>query len=204
MLGSIQKKTYMSYESEFEVVDLIINSSFETRGVDAFSLAVIKSERQLRRLFTFLIYQNPTYNKTDSKKLKEVLCNNKNLYFKDFIKGINKILSRPINELYGEDYENDYKKISEIIKIRNKVFHGQLTSLELSRTDLFEKTDELKIWCKKLSTIMINEIGYDGFERNSYQKSKIELNIRNLDQFDTFEKFRLFIENKRKKNQQHS
>lgn len=184
----------MSYESEFEVVDLIINSSFQTRGVDAFSLAIIKSERQARRLFTFLIYQNPTYNNKDTKRLREVLINNRNVYFIDFIKGINEILSRPIEELYGENYENDFRKIINLTKIRNKIFHGQVTKFELSRADLLEKTNDIKIWCKRLSITMKNEIGYDGFERNSFRKSTLNLNLRNFEKFDSIEKYKIFIE----------
>lgn len=49
----------MSYTSEFETVDLILNSSCITKGVDAFALSLIKAERQMRKLFTFLVYQNP-------------------------------------------------------------------------------------------------------------------------------------------------
>jgi hypothetical protein len=49
----------MSYSAEFESVNLIVQSQTGTRGVDAFALALIKAECQIRRLFTYLIYQFP-------------------------------------------------------------------------------------------------------------------------------------------------
>ena len=184
----------MSYENEFGVIDLIINSNFETRGVDAFSLAVIKSERQVRRLFTFLVFQNPIYNEKDSMSLRKVLSNNTKVYFKGFIDGINLILTHSIEDLYGVDYQKDFKKISEIVVIRNKIFHGQLTKFDLSRDDLISKTEEIKNWCNNLSNIMVNEIGYDGFERNSFHKSKLIIDLKNFENFNTIEKYKTFIE----------
>lgn len=185
----------MSYENEFGVVDLIINSNFETKGVDAFSLAVIKSERQVRRLFTFLVFQNPIYNESDSMNLRKVLSNNTRVYFKGFIDGINLILPHSIEDLYGVEYQNDFKNISKIVEIRNKIFHGQLTQFNLSREDLFSKTEEIKKWCNNLSIIMVNEIGYDGFERNSFHKSKLIIDLKNFENFDTIEKYKIFVEN---------
>jgi len=184
----------MSYENEFGVIDLIINSNFETRGVDAFSLAVIKSERQVRRLFTFLVFQNPIYNEKDSMSLRKALSNNTEVYFKGFIDGINLMLTHSIEELYGVNYQKDFKKISEIVGIRNKIFHGQVTQFFLSREGLISKTEEIKNWCNNLSNIMVNEIGYDGFERNSFHKSKLIIDLKNFENFDTIEKYKTFIE----------
>lgn len=47
----------MNTNHEFDTVGLIVNSTSETRGVDAFALATIKAERQLRKLFTHLVFQ---------------------------------------------------------------------------------------------------------------------------------------------------
>jgi hypothetical protein len=51
----------VSCEAEFATVDLIIRSNAETRGVDAFALALLKAERQIRRLFIHLVYQFPCF-----------------------------------------------------------------------------------------------------------------------------------------------
>ena len=50
-----------SCAAEFRTVDLIVASSAETRGVDAFALSVIEAERQIRRLVTHLVYQFPSF-----------------------------------------------------------------------------------------------------------------------------------------------
>lgn len=185
----------MSYENEFGVIDLIINSNFETRGVDAFSLSLIKAERQVRKLFTFLVFQNPVYKFGDSKMLKEVLANNKHVYFRDFINGIDLIITHSIENSYGIDYQEDLNNILKFIEIRNKLFHGQLTSYNLTREELISKTEKIRNWCYKLSIAMLKEIGYDGFERNSFHKSKLILNLHNFEHFDSFEKYKIFIEN---------
>ena len=166
----------MSYENEFGVIDLI------------------KAERQVRKLFTFLVFQNPVYKVGDSKMLKEVLANNKHVYFRDFINGIDLIITHSIENSYGIDYQEDLNKLLEFIEIRNKLFHGQLTNYNLTREELILKTEEIKNWCYKLSIAMINEIGYDGFERNSFHKSKLILNLHNFEHFDSVEKYELFIE----------
>lgn len=42
---------------EFDTIDLLLSSDAPTRAVDAFALAVIKIERQFRKIFTNLVYQ---------------------------------------------------------------------------------------------------------------------------------------------------
>ncbi|HEY8659027.1 MAG TPA: hypothetical protein VIL78_08315, partial [Hanamia sp.] len=67
----------MDYEQDFATVNLILETSFETRGVDAFVLSLIKAEKQIRRVFTFLIFQNPAFTSKDYWSLRETLANNK-------------------------------------------------------------------------------------------------------------------------------
>lgn len=55
----------MNYEQDFETNNLILKTEIETRGVDAFILSFIKCEKQARRIFTFLVFQNPVYEITD-------------------------------------------------------------------------------------------------------------------------------------------
>ena len=126
--------------------------------------------------------------------LRKVLSNNTKVYFKGFIDGINLILSHSIENLYGGNYQKDFKKISVIVGIRNKIFHGQVTQFFLSREDLISKTKEIKNWCNNLSKIMVKEIGYDGFERNSFHKTKLMIDLKNFENFNTIEKYKTFIE----------
>jgi len=183
----------MNYKNEFGTVELIMNSKFITKGVDSFSLALIKAEKQIRKLFTFLIFQNPVYCSKDCHKLRNILAENKNVYFEDFIKGINLILTKSLHELYGVNYKKDLAEINKCIKIRNKIFHGQLTYKSLSRDELIEKTNNIRKWCKQLASMLNEEIDYDGFGRNSFQKSKNKLTLKNFDKFDTIEKYKQFI-----------
>lgn len=76
----------MSYSEEFSSVDLLINSSAKTRGVDAFVLSLIKAERQIRKLFTYLIFKYPSFGTTDVLNLRESLVQSRKVYFEGFIK----------------------------------------------------------------------------------------------------------------------
>ncbi len=78
-----------NYAQEFETVDVIINSTARTCGVDAFALSVIKAERQIRKLVTHLIYQFPCFELGDILSLRQTLVNNRGVYFEGFEKGFN-------------------------------------------------------------------------------------------------------------------
>lgn len=183
----------MDYDHEFGTIELLIKSDFETRGVDSFSLAIIKAERQIRKLFTFLIFQNPSYSLKDTIHLRNALYENRRVYFQGFINGISLILTKSLEDFYGDNYQKYLEKIEECILVRNKIFHGQVTDRFLSRDELISKTCDIQIWCKQLAFVMTEEIGYDGFGRNSFRKSETKLNLQNLDKFDAIEKYILFI-----------
>jgi hypothetical protein len=164
----------MSYESEFETVKLIRQSTAETRAVDAFALSLIKAERQLRKIFTYLIFQNLVFSCADINALRNTLFNNRRVYFKGFIQGIDVIISpKSVETLVGKDYSRLFERVSVAIDYRNKIFHGQLTDKGLSRDELFKIVDEIQSWCRLLADGATEELGYDGFERNSFHKSSI-------------------------------
>ena len=64
----------MSCEQEFQTVDLIVKSDAETRGVDAFALSLIKAERQIRKLFTYLMFQFPAFTVSDFANFRSALA----------------------------------------------------------------------------------------------------------------------------------
>lgn len=161
----------MSVNNEFEVVDLIINSNLETRGVDAFALAVIKSERQLRKLFTHLVFQFPCFDQSHVSELRDTLAENKRIYFKEIEKCINSIFICSIEKMVGDDYKHLRARMEESIEFRNKIFHGQLTQRRLTREDLFDLVRDIRRWSEVLARGAGCHIGYDGFARNSFQKS---------------------------------
>lgn len=188
-----------NFKSDFGTVDLILESSYETRGVDAFALSIIKTEKQIRRVFTYLIFQNPTYSIKDYNELRRTLASNTKIYFTGFISGIDLILPQSLKHIYGENYENDIQKVVEFTKERNKIFHGQITKDGLTRDDLISRVEHLKVWCENISEKLIVEIGYDGFS-DSYKKSSLDLKLKNLDKFDTIEKYSGFLKKEVQRN----
>lgn len=180
----------MSYKNEFGVVDLIIQSEFKTKAVDAFTLSLIKVERQIRRIFTYLIYQHPNYAVNDILDLRKTLSDNSKMYFENFIVGIDRIYTNPVKQIYGDGYDSDFDKLKLIITHRNKIFHGQVTNESLSRAQLIKMVGEMKNWSETIALNFNTEIGYDGFKRNSYRKSKTTITLNNIEEFSTIEKYK--------------
>lgn len=183
----------MNYDIEFGTVDIILNSNFETRAVDAFAIALMKVERQTRRIFTYLIYQHANYKSGDGTKLRQVLFENRSMYLRNFIKGIDNIYSKTVEQIYGIDYQSDYQQILTITNDRNKIFHGQLTDKNLTRNDLIERVELMKKWCKTIATNYNKEIGFDGFERNAYRKSENALTLKNENEFESLVNYKAFL-----------
>ncbi|MEO9802035.1 MAG: hypothetical protein ABJF04_02255 [Reichenbachiella sp.] len=183
----------MSYREEFETVNLLLKSDNTTRGVDAFCLALIKTERQIRKLFTHLVYQYPKLQTESFTDIRNTLFENRNVYFEGFIEGFNAIYPVKIDYLVGEDYEKLLAEVNKSIGFRNKIFHGQLTNQSLSRDALFKLSDNLSTWCMSLANGAKAEIGFDGFEWNSLRKSELNLNSRYLLEINSLEDYKEFI-----------
>jgi len=183
----------MSFSEEFLTVDLLKASCAETRGVDSFALSLIKAERQIRKLLTHLVFQYPCFTTQDDiAALKHTLAK-KRVYFKGMIKGFDVIHPKMVDKLIGVKYKLLREKIDEAIQLRNKIFHGQLTGEHLSRNDFFCYVDSIAEWCRLLAEGAENEIGYDGFARNSFQKSKcgiihenFKMQIKSIGEYEDF------------------
>lgn len=183
-------------DEEFQTLDLLLSSNAETRAVDAFALALIKTERQIRKLFTHLIYQYPCFGDSDIPALRQALTNNRHVYFEGFIRGINAIYPRSVELLVGNQYSQMQQHLMEAIEHRNKIFHGQLTPKQLSRSDLEAAISNCRRWCAILAESTLAEIGYDGFARNSFQKSsRINLSARYKLQLHTVAEYEDLIRN---------
>ena len=65
----------MNYADEFKTVDIILESAARTRRVDAFTLSLIKAERQIRKLVTHLVFQFPCFGISDVPRLRRTLVN---------------------------------------------------------------------------------------------------------------------------------
>jgi hypothetical protein len=185
----------MSFDDEFQTVDLILHSCAETRGVDAFTLALVKSERQIRRLVTHLVFQFPCFTVSDVGGLRASLGRNPRVFLEGFLRGFDVLCPRTVENLIGASYAQLRKRIDEAIDHRNKIFHGQLTSRSLSRKDLVEYVDDIRAWCKLLADGAYLELKYDGFVRNSFRKSEIgDLSERFKLRFSDVSDYEKFIE----------
>jgi hypothetical protein len=163
----------MSVEREFETVDVVLKSSAETRGVDAFALALIKAERQVRRLFTHLVYQAAAFSAADIPGLRATLAANRRVYFAGFLAGIEALYPRTVKSLIGAEHDHLKARILEAIDHRHKIFHGQLTTQALTREDLIGLATDIRAWCRALASGAMAEVGYDGFARDSFRKSTV-------------------------------
>lgn len=166
----------MSLSEEFKTVQLIAASSAETRGVDAFALALIKAERQIRRIFTHLVFQSKHFSTSDISMLREALALNKSIYFEGFEKGIDALSSVSVAAIVGDRYQELRAKVLESITYRNKIFHGQLTAESLTREDLLSLTSDIQSWCLAIAEGGLKHYGYDGFARNSFRKGLLANN----------------------------
>jgi hypothetical protein len=185
----------MSIEEEFETVSLILRSQAKTRGVDAFALSVIKAERQIRKLFTHLVYQFPVFRRNDVNELQSILAAERGVYFEGFERGFDAIYPKSVEELVSLDYGRLRGRIKEAIKHRNKIFHGQLTAHSLNRRALTTFVEDIRAWCARLSEVATAEVGYDGFGRNSFTKSRLpNLWMRYKEQFISTSDYIKFID----------
>ena len=185
----------MSLSEEFSTVDLILNSHTETRGVDAFALALIKAEKQMRRLVTHLVYQSLAFGAGHKLALREALESSKKVYFAGLERGFDALYPKSVRDLIGSEYPQLSEWLCEARGYRNKIFHGQLTADGLTRAQLIRLADHIRRWCEKLSDGCCDEFGYDGFS-NSFHKSKVgNLNARLRIKLNSVSDYKGFITN---------
>jgi hypothetical protein len=182
----------MNIDDEFATIDAVLASDAETRGVDAFALALIKAERQMRRLFTYVVFQSDAFDSGDMNALRDAL-GDRHVYFCDFISAWDKLYARSLKEIVGADYDRLRAVLNNAIEYRNKIFHGQLTAKRLSRGDLIAYVAQIRCWCRALASGSQQEIGYDGFERNSFRKSDSPLTDRLVTKITSVEDYKEFL-----------
>lgn len=162
----------MTVDAEFATVDLIVASQAETRGVDAFALSLIKTEKQLRRLITHLVYQFPAFTLAQVGQLRAALFKNKRVYADKFIPAFNALYNTDLKTLVGADYDHLFTRFTEATAHRNKIFHGQLTADWLTREELLAYVRDMRAWCSKVAEGAQRAFGYDGLS-DSFKKSAI-------------------------------
>jgi len=183
----------VSYAAEFLTVDAVLGSPSVTRAVDAFALSVIKAERQIRKIFTHLVYQSPAFGPDDVEELRQTLWKSRRVYFEGFVSGVNAVSLRSVKELVGEEHDRLLGRLKEATRHRNKIFHGQLTSESLRRDAIMGYVLDIREWCERLAVSASVEFRYDGFGRNSFRKSKdsdlwkrLRVQYRSVDEYAAF------------------
>jgi hypothetical protein len=158
---------------EFSTVDLLLNSSCPTGRTDSFVIAWVKAERQVRRIFTYLVYQFPVFSKRNVQELLDAIASQDDLYFDGFIRGFDALYPQRFRDVVGhDDFDNYQEPLARIKMLRNKILHGQPTGESLSARQLAKEVEIIRNWCSLVARKMFDEIGYDGFARNSYRKCK--------------------------------
>lgn len=167
---------------EFATVEAIWNTKAETRRVDSLLLSWVKYEKQLRRLFSFFVYQHPGITSTSLDSVIAAFAANKNLNPETFICGIKELGVTPLPKLLGSVYAPLWAEISRIKKYRNKIMHGQHTGQSITSTQL--ETDVLHVinWISAVGRAADATYGYDGIRRNTYVAAKASANIH-LDKY---------------------
>lgn len=162
---------------EFATVEAIWHTTGETRRVDSLVLSWVKYEKQLRRLFSFFVFQHP---KITADKLDEVIAafaENNKLYPETFISGIEKLGVTPLHKLMGDNYTKLWPEISRIKKYRNKIMHGQHTGQNIQSAQLERDVIHLINWIASLAQVADAAFGYDGLRRKTYIAAKACSNV---------------------------
>jgi hypothetical protein len=168
------KQNRRGLDKEFETVELLLTSQLETRAADAFCLTWIKLERQLRKLVANVLYQASSFSEHDEvakTMLRAALLTRVNIKHDHFVGGIRRLTGCSLKQLLGDRYAPLRRAVDNGYVIRNKLFHGQQSGLNLDRDALIAIQRDIYEWCAILATEAYLRFGYDGFGRNSLQKT---------------------------------
>jgi hypothetical protein len=158
--------------NEFATVQAVIGSDGSTRRVDALLLTWVKHEKQLRRLFCFLVFQHASVDKENLEDMVEAISGNNRLYPETFQKGINQLNNGNVADLVGDRYSELSVELDRIRAYRNKLMHGQITGQRISSLTIERDVKILVDWIVALAAGANLRFGYDGITRNTYRAAK--------------------------------
>jgi len=164
-------------KAEFQTVEALWTSSGQTRRVDALVLSWVKYEKQLRRLFSFFVFQHPKIDASTIDAVIAAFADNRNLYPETFIAGIKALGVTPLPKLLGNSYSAMWVEITRIKKYRNKLMHGQLTGQGISSAQLERDVLHIIAWIAAVASAADAAFGYDGLRRNTYVSAKASAKI---------------------------
>ena len=160
------------FDDEFATIKILVDSKTKTGRTDAFIVAFTKVEKQARRIFTYTIYQFPTFSLSDYKNILNTISSTGFLYFGNFVKGFDAIYPKSFEAIVGNALYDSFLKTEfpRLQRLRNKILHGQPTGQNLSASDLINEIEVIRKWCLDVAESMLSEIGFDGLEWNSFRK----------------------------------
>jgi hypothetical protein len=157
---------------EFATVESLWVSSAQTRRTDSLLLTWVKYEKQLRRLFCFLVFQHSSITEQTIDSVITTLAENRNLNPRTFMAAIKALGVLPISKLLGKDHTHLSRDVARIQKIRNKLMHGQITGQKIRSSQLEKDVMLLINWVSCLADGAETAFGYDGLSRNTFRKAK--------------------------------
>jgi hypothetical protein len=164
-------------KQEFATVEAIWASGAETRRVDSLLLSWIKYEKQLRRLFCFLVFQHPSVTEKTINSVISVMAQNNSLYPETFIRGIRALGVTAVPGLIGQNHSQLATEVARIKKYRNKLMHGQATGLAIQSAQLERDVKWIVQWITELAVGAEAAFGYDGLKRNTFRAAKASAKI---------------------------
>jgi hypothetical protein len=164
-------------QQEFATIEALWQSAAETRRVDSLLLSWVKYEKQLRRLFCFLVYQHPKITVTTINSVIGVLAQNNNLYPETFIRGIAALGVQTVPNLIGPNHPQLSTETARIKKYRNKLMHGQATGQSIQSVQLERDVKHLIAWIEALAHGADAAFGYDGLRRKTFREAKANAKI---------------------------
>lgn len=162
---------------EFATVEAVWTSGAQTRRVDAMLLSWVKYEKQLRRLFSFFVYQHPQFTERNLEPVISAFAESRNLNPVSFIVGIQQLGLRPIRDLLGAQHDPLWSEMKRIKNTRNKLMHGQVTGKSISSHQLERDVKHIVSWVTELAEVCEAAYGYDGIRRNTYTAAKTSAEI---------------------------
>jgi len=164
-------------KTEFATVEAIWNTAAETRRVDALLLSWVKYEKQLRRLFSFFVFQHPNITVSTLDSVIAAFVANRNLNPETFISGIKALGVTPLPKLLGASYAPLWAEITRIKRYRNKIMHGQHSGQGITSAQLERDVGHIINWITSLAQAADAAFGYDGLRRRTYVAAKSTANI---------------------------
>jgi hypothetical protein len=180
------------FEEAFRPVDDLLNSGHRTKGVDAFTLSYLRAERQIRKIFTHLVFQSDAFSHANSQQLRRKLYDAPDLSYKKLTNGIERLAGLTVAEMVGPEFDRLVRVLQKAKGYRDKLFHGQLPDQYVSTEEFIEIEREIRNWCWLLAVGAQKRIGYDGIldshrklGRPEIVKSVTEV-VPNLDAYAAF------------------